>query len=340
MDTAYNNKILNIMINQAKTIKLKNILLNCNLNIKWHRMNGNYNECSAVLSCNEDDYYKVINNTEKDKLEDLLCRSIPESDSICIQEFSLNIIDNSVAFEVNKDTVEFDIYKIERYIKFKKFLELVEFFPVLTLRYNGIIKKWKNILPTFLKKVTGEWDYEAIQHHALDLIKILKEYCLSIQNHKHNIITDKTIYTQNNITKEYDVFVSHANLDKIDYVNDLKQSISKLGVNVFYDADEIEWGDEWEKRILSGIEKSRFAILVLSKNFFGRTWTEKELSSFLSKQNANNQKIILPLLYGVTLDEVLKKYHFLSKIQFIDSNKYSIDEVTILFARQLIKDLK
>ncbi|MBR2892122.1 MAG: toll/interleukin-1 receptor domain-containing protein [Bacilli bacterium] len=340
MNTAYNNKILNIMINQAKTIKHKNILMNCNLEIKWYRMNGNFNECIAVLSCIEDDYYKVINNDEKKKLEDLLCKSIPESDSICIIEFLLNIIDDSVAFEVNLDTVEFDIYKIERYIKFKKFLELVELFPLLTLRYNGIIKKWKNILPDFLKNVKGEWDYEKIQHHSLELIKILKEHCLSFQTREQNFTESKQKNKQNDKEKEYDVFISHANLDKVDYVSDLKKSISKLNVNVFYDADEIEWGDEWEKRILDGIEKSRFAILVLSKNFFGRTWTEIELSSFLSKQNSNKQKIILPLLYGVTLDEVLMKYPFLSKIHFIDSEKYSIDEVTILFARQLIKDLK
>ena len=128
-------------------------------------------------------------------------------------------------------------------------------------------------------------------------------------------------------------------ISKIDKNFAIKTSIEKDDI-VFYDADEIEWGDEWEKRILDGIEKSRFAILVLSKNFFGRTWTEIELSSFLSKQNSNKQKIILPLLYGVTLDEVLMKYPFLSKILFIDSEKYSIDEVTILFARQLIKDLK
>ena len=340
MNTSYNNKILNIMINQAKTIKHKNILMNSNLSIKWHRMNGYFNECTAILSCIEDDYYKLTNNEEKKKIEALLCKSIPESDSISIQEFQLDIIDDGVAFEVNFDTVEYDIFKIERYIKFKKYLELVDLFPLLTLRYNGIIKKWKNILPTFLRKVTGEWDYESIQHHALDLIKLLKEYCLSLQIPKQNVITDKTINTKNSINKEYDVFISHANLDKIDYVNELKQSINKLGVSIFYDADEIEWGDEWEKRILSGIERSRFAILVLSKNFFGRTWTEKELSSFLNKQNTNKQKIILPLLYGVTLDDVLKKYPSLSKIQFIDSNKYSIDQIAILFARQLIKDLK
>lgn len=340
MNTAYNNKILNIMINQAKTIKHKNILMKCNLKIKEYRMNGNFIECTAVLSCIEDDYYKVINNEEKKKLEDLLCKSIPESDLICIQEFLLDIIDDGFAFDVNLDTVEFDIYKIERYIKFKKFLELVELFPLLTLRYNGIIKKWKNILPDFLKNVNGLWDYEKIQHHSLELIKILKEHCLSFQTREQNFIVSIPKNKQNDKEKEYDVFISHANLDKVDYVNDLKQSISKLNVNVFYDADEIEWGDEWEKRILDGIEKSRFAILVLSKNFFGRTWTEIELSSFLSKQNSNEQKIILPLLYGVTLDEVLMKYPLLSKIQFIDSEKHSTDEVAILFARQLIKDLK
>lgn len=33
--------------------------------------------------------------------------------------------------------------------------------------------------------------------------------------------------------KLYDVFISHANKDKLDYVEELYQTISKLGIKVF-----------------------------------------------------------------------------------------------------------
>lgn len=70
--------------------------------------------------------------------------------------------------------------------------------------------------------------------------------------------------------KEYDVFLSHANADKNDYVDALYQILNKLGIHIFYDKESLEWGDDWKKRILDGTQKSEFAIIVISENFFGQ----------------------------------------------------------------------
>lgn len=139
---------------------------------------------------------------------------------------------------------------------------------------------------------------------------------------------------------KYDVFISHANKDKLNYVNELKENIENLGLNIFYDKDVIEWGDKWKDVILKGIEKSRFAIVVISNNFFDREWTEKELKSFLERQNENNQKVILPILYNVEPMEVFAKYPALSDIQFIKASDYDCKDIAIKFARELIKDLR
>ena len=138
----------------------------------------------------------------------------------------------------------------------------------------------------------------------------------------------------------YDVFVSHANKDKIGYVNELKASLDKLGVSVFYDKDTLEWGDNWKDKILEGVEKAEFAIIVISENFFGREWTEIELTEFLSRQNRNGQKIILPILHGISVTQIQEKYPAVAEIQALDSSKYSCDEIALKFAGQLIKRLK
>ena len=70
----------------------------------------------------------------------------------------------------------------------------------------------------------------------------------------------------------YDVFISHANADKATYVDDLKKSLDKLGVQVFYDKDTLEWGDNWKNKILEGVGKAEFAIIVISENFFA--WSD------------------------------------------------------------------
>ena len=139
---------------------------------------------------------------------------------------------------------------------------------------------------------------------------------------------------------EYDVFISHANKDKEDLVENLFQSLNKLGVKIFYDKESLEWGDNWKDKILNGVKKAEFAIIVISENFFDREWTEKELNEFLSRQNRNGQKIILPILKNITVEQLEQKYPTVADIQAIDSSKYSTDEIGLLFAKQLIKRLK
>lgn len=140
--------------------------------------------------------------------------------------------------------------------------------------------------------------------------------------------------------KAYDVFISHANKDKSDYVDSLYMAIRRLGVNVFYDTEVLSWGDNWKQVILEDTEKSEFAIIVISENFFGREWTERELNEFLHRQNTSGQKIVLPLLHNITLEKLKEHYPELGDIQVIDTERFTKEEIVILFAKELIKRLK
>lgn len=140
--------------------------------------------------------------------------------------------------------------------------------------------------------------------------------------------------------KEHDVFISHANKDKENFVEDLYQSLRKLGIDIFYDKESLEWGDNWKDKILNGTKNAEFAIIVISENFFDREWTERELSEFLNRQNCNGQKIILPIIHNISVEELKKKYPNVADIQAIDSKKYTPDEIALLFAKQLIKRFK
>jgi len=140
--------------------------------------------------------------------------------------------------------------------------------------------------------------------------------------------------------KDYDVFISHANADKIDYVNELYLTIKKLGINIFYDSDVLSWGDNWKDTILRGTEQSEFAIIVISESFFGREWTEKELWGFLDRQNNLKQKIILPLLHNITVEQLKERYPSIQYIQCIRSDKYTKEQIAILLAKELIQRYK
>lgn len=139
--------------------------------------------------------------------------------------------------------------------------------------------------------------------------------------------------------KKYDVFISHANRDKLEYVDKLYVALNKLGIEAFYDKN-ISWGDNWKNKILEGTEQSEFAIIVISNNFFDREWTEKELNEFLQRQNQSKQKIILPLLHNIDFTDVKDRYPNLEYIQGIKTKDYTYDEIAIMFAKELIKRYK
>ena len=57
---------------------------------------------------------------------------------------------------------------------------------------------------------------------------------------------------------EYDVFISHANADKEALIEELYNSLNKLGVKIFYDKETLEWGDKFKDKIFEGTKKSEF----------------------------------------------------------------------------------
>lgn len=138
-------------------------------------------------------------------------------------------------------------------------------------------------------------------------------------------------------------FLSHAHADKEAFVKKLHESFKKLGIKIFYDTDSIEWGDDWARKIAEGLAKCRFGVIVISKDFYNRTWTEKELKSLLVRQNNNGENVILPVLYNTSIDELKNHCHKacykdLAKIQFVNAEEVDIKDITILLARKLLSD--
>lgn len=175
-------------------------------------------------------------------------------------------------------------------------------------------------------------------YHKNNLKTVLTPQGLTYFDEKERAMKkDISALSEKLLRKKYDVFISHANKDKLSYVNDLNKVIKKLGVNIFYDTDVLSWGDNFKQVILDGTAESEFAIIVISKNFFGREWTERELNEFLAQQNASGQKTVLPLLYGITFDELKEKYPTLGDIQAITTKDYTKPEIAILLAKELIK---
>ena len=103
----------------------------------------------------------------------------------------------------------------------------------------------------------------------------------------------------------YDVFICHASEDKDEFVRPLAERLRECHIEVWYDEFSLKVGDSIRRAIDLGLSKSRFGIVILSKNFFAKQWPQWELDGLVQRQNAAKTNIILPIWYKVVKEEVL-----------------------------------
>jgi len=137
------------------------------------------------------------------------------------------------------------------------------------------------------------------------------------------------------VSHKYDVFISHATKDKASYVDKLASAIKDTGLTVFYDIDSIAWGDSIPSKVEEGLVNCSRAVVVISKNYFGRKWTEYEIMSLLKRQNEESKKLIMPILHKINKKQLVEHYPELANISFKYSKSCSYDDL----AKSLYKDI-
>lgn len=103
---------------------------------------------------------------------------------------------------------------------------------------------------------------------------------------------------------EYDVFISHASEDKDQVVRPLARSLCDGGLRVWYDEFELRLGDSLRQKIDQGLAKSRFGIVILSRSFFGKGWTNYELDGLVTKSISGDQ-VLLPIWHEITKQQLI-----------------------------------
>ena len=116
---------------------------------------------------------------------------------------------------------------------------------------------------------------------------------------------ETNLYVDNtDLNKEYDVFISHASEDKDSVVRPLAIALKNKGVNVWYDEFELKIGDSLRRKIDHGLSKSKFGIVVISRSFIKKGWTNYELDGLMTKA-ISGQQILLPIWHDITKQEVI-----------------------------------
>ena len=103
----------------------------------------------------------------------------------------------------------------------------------------------------------------------------------------------------------YDVFISHASEDRNAVVRPLANALKEAGLRVWYDEFELNIGDSLRQKIDRGLASSRFGVVVLSKDFFDKGWTNYELDGIVTR-SVSGEQILLPIWHNVTKAEVIE----------------------------------
>ncbi len=84
----------------------------------------------------------------------------------------------------------------------------------------------------------------------------------------------------------------------------------------------MQWRKSLREQIDNGIKHSKFAILVLSKNFFAKYWLQRELDGILAKQEITGATP-LPIWHNISFEEVYEFSPTLSGIFSLFSAKWT-----------------
>lgn len=128
------------------------------------------------------------------------------------------------------------------------------------------------------------------------------------------------------IVRQYDVFISHASEDKDDVVRPLAMELQQQGLKVWYDEFELKIGDSLRRKIDKGLANSRFGIVVLSKDFIRKGWTNYELDGIITR-SVSGEQVVLPIWHNITKQEVIDYSPSLADKVARNTAVYTIEEI-------------
>ena len=142
----------------------------------------------------------------------------------------------------------------------------------------------------------------------------------------------------NSTNKKYDVFISHASEDKDEVARPLAESLRKNGLTVWYDEFELRIGDSLRRKIDQGLANSNFGVIIISRSFISKGWTNYELDGLITKAISGEQQL-LPIWHNITKQEVISYSPSLADKLARNTAINTIDEISNEIA-ELIKSHK
>lgn len=131
----------------------------------------------------------------------------------------------------------------------------------------------------------------------------------------------------------YDFFISHSSLDKEIIVDELVDHLEQRQFSVWYDKNNISYGDNINKEVQEGLKKSFTLILIVTHNFFRSKWVYFESGQYSIYQKAK----IIPIIYDIDSEEYFQLIQILGNIKYLNAKEKKLDTIILGLEESLKK---
>ena len=132
--------------------------------------------------------------------------------------------------------------------------------------------------------------------------------------------------------REWDVFLSYAQIDGAEIGRELCSRLEALGVRVWFDEVVLRPGVSQAIQMDKGLAKAHCGVALLTPAYIaGRFWTERELGVLLGK------KTLIPVLHGVNFKQVAEYSGILPDLVGFQTSEHSVAEIADKIAEAVLR---
>jgi 5'-deoxynucleotidase YfbR-like HD superfamily hydrolase len=106
---------------------------------------------------------------------------------------------------------------------------------------------------------------------------------------------DKSVDGRDAVRSQINVFISHSSEDK-PAVRRLADALAAKGVEVWLDENQIKIGEEIDRAVMSGLDRSTYVCVWLTQKALTSDWVREEINFALAKENETRKVVVFPLL--------------------------------------------
>lgn len=129
----------------------------------------------------------------------------------------------------------------------------------------------------------------------------------------------------------FDFFISHSSKDNRTIVDELADNLSKSHFSVWYDKEQINFGDNINREIEEGLKNSFCLVLIVTEDFFDSKWVFFEFGKYSSYQKAR----IIPIIFDISTEEYLQIFQILGNIKYINAHGKSVEAIAETLKNEL-----